>query len=152
MSGRGRGRGRGYDRSTRRSFGKKETEKEKQRKKLEDYVHTLGNPNQASDYTIVTKFLVNHIRQEYRHGEDIAWALEHKQDYDLGAKLPELRLEVFESTEEHKKESAAARQAGEIRNQMAQTLYKARINSCKAKSKRGRTTKRKSKKTQLHYW
>ena len=43
---------------------------------IEDHVYYIGSSKQANDLVIVTKLLINHIKQTYRNGEDTAHAQE----------------------------------------------------------------------------
>ena len=79
-SGRGNG-GRGGNRSNNSYKGKKKYHKDKPAtktmKSLSDHVYYIGSAKQASDYVTVTNYLINCIRQQYDHGEDIANALDN---------------------------------------------------------------------------
>ena len=68
MSGRGKG-GRGKGRYFKGS--KKDSKKPEVRKTLADYIYQTGSNKQASDYTVITQFLINHIRKNYDNGDDI---------------------------------------------------------------------------------
>jgi hypothetical protein len=96
MSGRGRGRsfnssrGRGRTgRGGRSNFGGS-SYKSQERKSVNDYVYSIGTTKQASDFVVVTKFLLNHIRQTYTFGDDIANALESKTPADFTKLKPRM--------------------------------------------------------------
>ena len=84
MSGRGGGRGfqasRGRGRGS-RNYDSTRYKTQEQCKSLQDYVYHIGSAKQASDYVIVTKYLLNHICKTYTFGDDIANALETQTDY-----------------------------------------------------------------------
>jgi hypothetical protein len=48
---------------------------------LSDYIYKIGAAKQASDYTVITKYLINHIRKTYKFGDDIGKALEEKTPF-----------------------------------------------------------------------
>jgi hypothetical protein len=76
MSGRGRGRsgrGRPQPRSTYNHPSNKETKEVK--KTLTDWYYHLGSAKHASGYQATTDFLINHIKQDYEYGIDIATAI-----------------------------------------------------------------------------
>ena len=91
MSGRGRGYrggrsshrgGRGRGRSN-RSSSQKSLQAAKlaaARKTLADHVHSIGSAKQASNCTVITQFIINHVRKTFECGDDIGDALEKRID------------------------------------------------------------------------
>jgi hypothetical protein len=55
-------------------------------------VYGIGSAKQASDFVIVTKYLINHIKKTYVYGDDIASALESRSPYDFTAIMPVLQV------------------------------------------------------------
>jgi hypothetical protein len=51
-------------------------QKSTNKKTLQDYQYYLGSIKQASDYEIMTSYLINQIKKNYTHGNDIATALD----------------------------------------------------------------------------
>ena len=76
MSGRGRGKG-GKWRSQPRSNQKQESPKENKdvKKTVNDWFFHLGSAKHASGYQATIDFLINHIKQEFEYGIDIATAI-----------------------------------------------------------------------------
>jgi len=68
----------------------KEKEATKKSKTLADYYYAPGTAKNVTDYEETTKFLLNHIRKTYDHGDDIATALEEGDEYDLESERPQL--------------------------------------------------------------
>jgi hypothetical protein len=66
----------------------KEKDKPKERKVLSDYIFYLGSSKQASDYEVVSQFVINHICKEFTNGEDIGDALESRSEVDFDAYKP----------------------------------------------------------------
>jgi hypothetical protein len=94
MSGRGgRGRfnhrGRGNN-SSKPNSAKQESKKPTTKKTLEDYQYHLGNAKQAADFDTTNAYLINHIRETYSHGNDIALSLENLKLVDLSKEKPTL--------------------------------------------------------------
>jgi hypothetical protein len=71
----------------------KESKKSKSRKKL-DHVYQIGK---ASEFSQITKYLINHIRKWYTDGDDIANALEERKDPDFSQWLPTLHPDYDET-------------------------------------------------------
>jgi hypothetical protein len=94
MSGRGRGYkgrgGRGYNGPQTENKTQKADKSDKTRKTLTDYVYYVGSAKKASDFSVITEFLINHIRQKYECGNDIANALETRTEVDFIAMMPQL--------------------------------------------------------------
>ena len=105
MSGRGRGsrrsqggRGRGNNKGRNNNPKAEKKQAPKTRQSLNDYTYELGN-KQASDFAIVTKYLINNIRQYYDNGNDIAQALEDRKEKDFNSQLPEREWSKLAATE-----------------------------------------------------
>ena len=82
--GRRQGRGQGTN-SSRSTY-------EPKRKRLEDYIFTIGSAKQASDFVVVSKYLINHIRKTYTNGGDIGDALEAREEKNFARYRPSLQL------------------------------------------------------------
>ena len=101
-----RGRGRGYHsygrgrggRTSARSQYKTDT-----KKTLQDYVYYIGSAKQASDYTTVTKYIINYVRKTYLDGDDIANALEKGEEADIDKWKPKLERSTADPTAEKEK-------------------------------------------------
>ena len=71
--------GQGFQSSKRRGtrhYGNTKYKSQEQCKNLQDYVYHIGSAKQASDYVIVTKYLLNHIHKTHTFGDAIAMALQ----------------------------------------------------------------------------
>ena len=96
MSGGGRGRGRGRGRGGRGGQGGPEQSNDKDkattkvRKTLADHIYYVGSARQASDFSVITDFIFNHICQTFEYGNDIANALESKTPTDFALLMPTL--------------------------------------------------------------
>ena len=53
------------------------------KKSLANCIYSARTASQTSDYKIITEFLINHIKKNYKWGGDIAFALSNKIDYDF---------------------------------------------------------------------
>ena len=91
---------------------------EKSRKSLTDYTYKIGSAKEAGNYTIITKYLINHIKKTYTNGDDIVDALEDKQEKDFSIKQPELKIS-----------DNANATAKERENRQFELLYAAEIKS-----------------------
>ena len=95
MSTQGRGRGRsGYSSGRGRGgrFNQNRSQKKTESKKtLQDYTYYIGSAKQASDYSTVTKYLINYIRKTYTNGDDVANALEEGKTVDVDKWKPQPR-------------------------------------------------------------
>ena len=121
MSGRGlgsRNSSRGGRGNTKKSGSQTDKPGDKQRKQLEDYVYYIGSAKQASDAIVVTKYLINHIRETYTHGDDVASTLETKQPFDFDSIMPVLKMSI-----------AATDTVKERENKQYEMLYTAEINN-----------------------
>ena len=74
----GRARGRNNNSSS-----NKNNSKTTVRKTLADHVYSIGSAKHASDYSVITQFIINHIRKSYEFGDDIRDALENRRDITL---------------------------------------------------------------------
>ena len=125
MSGRGRSNrgGRSYNnRSGGRGRGKPKSNSQSSyhaakpvaRKTLADHVYSIGSAKQASDYSVITQFIINHIRKTFEYGDNIGGALEARQEPAFTAPT----LEPSKETE------AAAKALEEKQNEI---LYRALV-------------------------
>jgi hypothetical protein len=93
IGGRGRGRGRGRSckgemtNSNPSSDAKKIAPKVQ--KTLGDHIYYVGEARQASNFSVITDFIINHIRQTFKYGNDIANALDDRFHVDFNALMPE---------------------------------------------------------------
>ena len=98
---RGSGRGHGRQGGRGRSAGQRSADT-RTRKAVNYHVYQIGSAKQASDFVIVTKFLINHIRKTYRYGDDIGQALEKRVTFDFTQERP--KLSYSSSTDATKKQ------------------------------------------------
>jgi hypothetical protein len=61
------------------------------KKTLQDYQYYLGSIKQASDYEITTSYLINQIKKNYAHGNNIATALDQLENINLLQYKPTLQ-------------------------------------------------------------
>jgi hypothetical protein len=54
--------------------------------------YRLGSANQASDYELVSQFIINHVWKEFTNGDDIGDALEDKREVNLDAHRPSITM------------------------------------------------------------
>ena len=120
MSGRGRGRGRGAGRGRGKPYNKsKSTTSEAGKKKsLSDYVYQTGTAKQASEFHIITKYLINHIRKTYKNGDDIGTALKERKEFNFTSMTPTLK--TSNSTDSAVKDRE---------NRQFEIIYEAQVNS-----------------------
>ena len=91
-SGRGRGRGgRGRGRGN-RSSGKSKPTTSPKKKTLKDYQYYIGSSQSNNDCQKTTEFIINHMRAQFDHGDDIATALETRVEWDDEAHTPTLKV------------------------------------------------------------
>jgi hypothetical protein len=57
-----------------------------------DYIFSLGTGKQASDFELVSQFIINHIRKEYEDGNDVGDALEVQKEVDFDRYKPSLHV------------------------------------------------------------
>ena len=91
----GRG-GRAQGRSNNNSSSNKNNSKTTVRKTLADHVYSIGSAKQASEYSIITQFIINHIRKSFEFGDDIGDALENGKDITL--EPPKLKVVAKDAT------------------------------------------------------
>ena len=76
MSGRGRGRSGRWRPQPRYNQNQESTKENKEIKKtVNDWFFHLGSAKHASGYQATTDFLINHIKQEFEYGINIATAI-----------------------------------------------------------------------------
>lgn len=66
------------------------------RKNLEDYVYQIGTHRIASEFSTITKYVINHIRKTYTDGDDIANALEERKEPDFDKWMPTMNPDYDE--------------------------------------------------------
>ena len=110
----GRGRG-GWYRRTRSQ------QKTESKKTLQDYMYYIGSPKQASNYTTVTKFLINYIRKTYNNGNDITNALEDGKTVNTELWRPSLSVSM--------KDLTSQKAQFEAKTEEFKILYKAKLDS-----------------------
>jgi hypothetical protein len=59
-------------------------------KTLADYIYYVGSVKQASDFSVITDYLINHIFQKFEYNNDIADTLESCQACDFSKMMPRL--------------------------------------------------------------
>jgi hypothetical protein len=95
MKGHPAGRGRGFNpcgRIQASNQGGTAKAKQESRKGLSNYVYYIGSAKQASDYVVVTKYLINYIRKTYTFGDDIGNALETRTALDFATLMPTMSI------------------------------------------------------------
>lgn len=97
--------------------GKNNSAKPEAKKGLSDYTYQIGSAKQASDYVVITRYLINHIRKTYTYGDDIGNALDKKTPMDFENERPS--MDTSDSTN-------AATKATE--NKEYEMLYRAEIS------------------------
>jgi hypothetical protein len=78
---------------------------ENSRKSMADYIYYIESSKQASDYVVVTKYLINFIQKTYIYGEDIGKALESRVPLDFATLMPILQLSTSEETSDRDREN-----------------------------------------------
>jgi hypothetical protein len=63
-----------------------------------DYIYSIGSSKQASDYVVVTKYLINFIQKTYIYGKDIGKAMQSRGPLDFTTLMPILQLSPSEDT------------------------------------------------------
>jgi hypothetical protein len=87
-----------------------------QKKTLAENIYYIGSAKQASDFTLVTNFILNHIKKTFTNGDDIGTALEERKEKDFTRLIPTMQ------------QSADADKAkAELENKQFQILYEAEI-------------------------
>ena len=132
--GRGRGRGGHGGRGRGRSYGGKSASQKSttasgksERKVLSDYVYYIGSAKQASDYPVITSFIINHIQKTFTNGDDIADALETKNETVI--QRPSMQISQRTSTAPQSDIVARELQQQQIHkeNRELEILYQAQI-------------------------
>jgi hypothetical protein len=76
VSGRGRGRGgRGRFQGRSGASSSPRTENQESKKSVKDWNYYISSAKQASEFDATTEFLVNHIKETFEYGGDIAMAI-----------------------------------------------------------------------------
>ena len=95
MSGRGRGRG---GRGERGKFQGKSSvssttrnENQETKKSAKDWNYYIGSAKQASDFEATTEYLVNHIKETFDYGGDIAMAIVNQEPINTDSWKPKLQ-------------------------------------------------------------
>jgi hypothetical protein len=89
----GRG-GRGYRNNNNNGRGNrnnKDSKATRKKKTLEDYYFYVGSAKQASNYESAADFIINHIKKEYKRGQDIAELLRELKKPDTDTWMPKLK-------------------------------------------------------------
>jgi hypothetical protein len=71
------------------------------RSKLSDYVFTIGSSKAASDFPVILQYVINHLRITLTRGEDVATALEDRQEFDFNKDRS--KLETSSENDQDKK-------------------------------------------------
>ena len=83
MSGRGRGRGgRGRNQGRSNYTGSLKKQNTPNKKSITDWNYYIGSAKQASEFEAITQFLLNHIREQFKYGNDIAKAIDNQEPVD----------------------------------------------------------------------
>jgi hypothetical protein len=59
---------------------------------IEECVYHLGSASQATDYEMITSFLINHVKKKYKGGTDIATALKKGEEFHFSGTMPVMIL------------------------------------------------------------
>ena len=59
---------------------------------LNDYKYAIRTMRQAGDYNKITTYLILHIRKTYKHGSDIANAIERQEPFNFNPSAPRLKI------------------------------------------------------------
>ena len=116
------GRGGGKGRFNRNNNNNKNTHTTKKKLTVEDYVYYIGSAKQASDYTLTTDYLINHIKKDFEKGNDIATALRDLEEYDIKSYEPSLDVSSLPETTDAEKEKKKAE------NRQFEMKYKAKLD------------------------
>ena len=104
----------------------------KSKKTLADHVYYVGSAKQASDYVTTTQFIINHIKKQYDHGEDIAFALENMAERDLTKFQPQLqRARPASANETDVAEAETLNEQYKMQFQVDYDKYKERVEAYK---------------------
>jgi hypothetical protein len=58
------------------------------KKSLQDYVYYIGSAKQVSDFLTTTEYIINYIRRTFTQGNDIANALETREEVNMTDFMP----------------------------------------------------------------
>jgi len=67
---------------------------------LQDCTHCIGSAKQASDCTMVAKFLINHIHKTHANGNDVANALDKGEAAVVEAWKPKMKVSRKDQTKQ----------------------------------------------------
>ena len=65
-------------------------------KSLDDYEHHIVSSKKASDFEVITKFIINHIKETFDSGKDIADALRMMNSPNTVEWRPTMSASTFE--------------------------------------------------------
>ena len=68
---------------------------------LNDYKYAIGTAKQAGDYNKTTNYLILHVKKTYKHGRDIADAIENEEPSILNHLHPDLRYHQLSRQQTH---------------------------------------------------
>ena len=66
---------------------------------LNDYKYAIGTTKQAGNYDKITNYLVLHVRKTYKHGRDIANAIERQEPFNFKLSAPKLQVSSIVETD-----------------------------------------------------
>ena len=132
MNGRGRGSGHGgRGRGGRGHAGKGASKSsslnsptKKERKGLSDYIYYIGSAKQVSDCSLITQYLINHVRRTYTNGDDIGEALEKREELDTASMKPRMGTSIIAKPGDGDDPTAYNRELKEI-----EILYEAEVSN-----------------------
>ena len=78
---------------------KSSTSKPIEQKTLNDYKYAIRTMKQVGDYNKTTTYLILHIRKTYKHGGDIADAIERQEPFNFKPSAPKLQILLIVETE-----------------------------------------------------
>jgi hypothetical protein len=61
---------------------------------LADLIYYVGASRQASYFSIITDYIINHIRQTFDYSNDVANALNSRTTIDFGMLMPDLQESI----------------------------------------------------------
>jgi len=85
MTGRGRGQGQCTGWSNNNN---KPSSMETIKKKMSEHIYHIGSYRQGSNFVVNTRLILNHMQSQFVYGEDIATALENREEVDFKALEP----------------------------------------------------------------
>ena len=85
------------------------------RKTLANHGYSIGSAKQANDYSVITQFIINHIRKSFDFGDNIGDALESRKEVELDP--PKLKPVSKDSADK------------ELETRQSEYLFKAQIAS-----------------------